>query len=489
MRYLFLWLLLPVWVMGQAELPFEPKNYAVIFAPQEYQPHTNWTTLVNTRGEAQKLKQVLETYYVFDTVILVENPTTNDFLATMAHLKKKITNDDNLLIYFNGHGSAITDKKLNRKTFYWAFVDSKEGDKTSMVCTDSINKTITKIPHRHLLLLIDACYGGGIFAQGEVTKGDEDAPRKSELELMQAFSSYAISSAAENLVKDGNSFFSILIDILENNNKKYLSQFDLLSALRSNIMQLKDTSKSDSSKTVMLTHGYLSGGKMGGEFFFKKIMDWRKEYKGERADYFNAPEGLALVTENGNKYGFVDKTGEMVIPLVYDYADNFSEGLALVRKGGKYGWIDKTGKIVIPLEYDFAHSFSEGLACVRKNRKYGFIDQTGKVVIALEYDYADSFFSEGLALVVKGGNSSFVNKIGKKVFALEDDIDSCGPFIEGLARVERNRKCGFIDKTGKIVIALEYDYADSFTNGQVEVLKDGKFFYINTLGECVEDCP
>ena len=34
----------------------------------------------------------------------------------------------------------------------------------------------------------------------------------------------------------------------------------------------------------------------------------------------------------------------------------------------------KTGKVVIPFEWDYANSFSEGLSLVRKDSKWGFID-------------------------------------------------------------------------------------------------------------------
>ena len=78
---------------------------------------------------------------------------------------------------------------------------------------------------------------------------------------------------------------------------------------------------------------------------------------------------------------------------VYNYVGDFSEGLARVeRLNGKYGFIDKTDKVVIPIKYDYAWSFSKGLAKVELNGKYGFIDKSGKVVIPIKYDYAWDFF-------------------------------------------------------------------------------------------------
>ena len=64
----------------------------------------------------------------------------------------------------------------------------------------------------------------------------------------------------------------------------------------------------------------------------------------------------------------------------------------------KYGFIDKSGKVVIELQFDDAGYFSEGLACVEKDDKYFFIDKSGKVVIEPQFDEVGDF-SEGLAKV------------------------------------------------------------------------------------------
>jgi len=132
----------------------------------------------------------------------------------------------------------------------------------------------------------------------------------------------------------------------------------------------------------------------------------------------NFSEGLAWVRKIDKGEAFIDKTGREVISLdSYDEVENFSEGLALVAKDtdnsystghygiDKYGFIDKTGKLIIPLIYDSAKSFSEGLALVKKDGKYGYIDKTGKVVIPLIYDDAQVFSDE----------SAWVKKDGKQM--------------------------------------------------------------------------
>lgn len=61
--------------------------------------------------------------------------------------------------------------------------------------------------------------------------------------------------------------------------------------------------------------------------------------------------------------------------LEYYYLLPFSEGLAAVGQDGKWGYIDKTGNEVIPCVYDGTASFSEGLAWVRQDGKWGIISK------------------------------------------------------------------------------------------------------------------
>ena len=71
------------------------------------------------------------------------------------------------------------------------------------------------------------------------------------------------------------------------------------------------------------------------------------------------------------------KDGVVAIPAKYDYAEDFSEGLAKVTLNGKWGYIDKSGNEVIPIKYDDAYSFENGKAEVLLKGKYGTIDKQG----------------------------------------------------------------------------------------------------------------
>ena len=74
--------------------------------------------------------------------------------------------------------------------------------------------------------------------------------------------------------------------------------------------------------------------------------------------------------------GFIDKTGKLIISTneYDDTARNFSDGLAWVKRGDKWGYINTAGELVVPLVYDEARDFSEGLAFVRKDDGWAILE-------------------------------------------------------------------------------------------------------------------
>jgi hypothetical protein len=111
-------------------------------------------------------------------------------------------------------------------------------------------------------------------------------------------------------------------------------------------------------------------------------------------DFAEGMAKVALGTQEMPKYGFIDKTGKEIVAVKYDDANNFSEGLAAINIGGKWehasrysqamemiggkwGYVDKTGKIVIPCKYEKAGDFKKGKATVELNGQTFSIDKNG----------------------------------------------------------------------------------------------------------------
>ena len=104
------------------------------------------------------------------------------------------------------------------------------------------------------------------------------------------------------------------------------------------------------------------------------------------------------------QYRLLDQTGRAVLSTAdYDYLLPAGGGMALVAQGTswrtfRWGILEQTGRLAAPLQYDWAEPFSEDLALVRLEEKWGFLDRSGRVTIPLVYDSACSF-SGGLAYV------------------------------------------------------------------------------------------
>ena len=129
----------------------------------------------------------------------------------------------------------------------------------------------------------------------------------------------------------------------------------------------------------------------------------------------------------GNRWGYVDTKGNMVIPPIYEYSRWFHDGMAAVGYYNNdlgirvYGFINTKGEVVIPFRYRDTGWFSEGLAPVSiqdENGKYfgdeiwGYINMQGEMVIAPEYDFAEEFI-DGLAHVKKKGRGFYIDENAK----------------------------------------------------------------------------
>lgn len=228
-----------------------------------------------------------------------------------------------------------------------------------------------------------------------------------------------------------------------------------------------------------------------------------------------------------HKWGFIDKSGKMVIPAKFDdvtrdqYSGctlrhkpfrNFSEGMCGVRVGEKWGYIDEDGAFVVPLKYDNAGNFSEGLACVRLGTKYGYIDKTGKEIIPLIFDFPahvasaansnpdwdmtqvliEPFeFSEGLAVAVTGEAAGYIDKTGS--FAIQQNFSRAEPFFEGYASVTPLNKQPYtsgktyIDKFGKVVIDSSKNCVDfsenMFVSNNAKYDAGRRMFYLDKNGK------
>lgn len=103
-----------------------------------------------------------------------------------------------------------------------------------------------------------------------------------------------------------------------------------------------------------------------------------------------------------------------MIKCKYDWAGNFSEGMAAVYKDYKYAYIDKKGKEVLGFEYRSADSFVDGVAVVWLYEEdcAAVIDQKGKEVNDKKF-YAISSFHDGMAIARDLSDNYYLLSISK----------------------------------------------------------------------------
>jgi hypothetical protein len=180
------------------------------------------------------------------------------------------------------------------------------------------------------------------------------------------------------------------------------------------------------------------------------------------------------------RYGFVDRTGQFVIPAKFKSASCFKGGLAPVTTSEGDTYIDKSGRYLIkPGDYLTYHSgncddiwpnYVEGLHIIRRDiqsstsqdgkhvsetkRYYGYVNMQGTVVIPLTQYLSVEDFSDGMA------------RVYLLTEATSDEIEAAKRRGAG---PKPGTKVGFINTTGKLVIPVKFDGAEGFRWGIAKV--------------------
>ena len=216
---------------------------------------------------------------------------------------------------------------------------------------------------------------------------------------------------------------------------------------------------------------------------FYAVVNRRNEViiSNEKYNFISAfRNGLALArNRETNRFGYVDRYGNEVIPCSWRSAEVFTEHMAgVMGNDRKCGYVDVSGRLAVPCVWDNGWPFHNGLARVQKDRRIGMIDQHGQLVIPCVWKGMGDF-SEGLAGVQDDkGRCGFVDRTGKVVIPCQ--WKNVWIFHEGLAVVQDfNKRLGFIDKTGTLVIPCQWKKVNFFHDGIAKVSKSRSFLFRN----------
>lgn len=233
------------------------------------------------------------------------------------------------------------------------------------------------------------------------------------------------------------------------------------------------------------TYGFL---KMNGEFLLAPVYTQASAMMGTNAAV-NDGEEWHIINSAGFK---VARTSKPV-----DYMGILVGGKIPVAVDGKYAYVNSSLAIPEEMPYDYASNFKNGVAAVKKGDKWALINTneeqiTDYIFENVIFDEYDTCCNEGVIFAKKDGKYYMVNTQGGKIS--DQSFDDAKPFAgSGPAAVCISGKWGFVDTSGKIVIEPQYEAANSFNIGLGAVCVDGLWGYINTSGviriECqFEDC-
>jgi hypothetical protein len=187
--------------------------------------------------------------------------------------------------------------------------------------------------------------------------------------------------------------------------------------------------------------------------------------------YSEGLAGFSTLVDDSFKWGFVDRTGKIVISPQFKSVLYFQNGTcAAMNDEGDWGFIDEEGKIIINYQFDSAMPFLNGKAVVESGDSKGVIDEDGKYIINPQFE---EIFPDGdLFMIESNGNTGWTDDDGKII--INPQFDDALPFgSSDLAPFKTGKRWGYIDREGKIAINPQFNTAMPFM-GDLALVQSGK---------------
>lgn len=234
----------------------EGRNFILLIASQNYDDQSI-PSLDNPIPDAIKLKMVLKNSYNFndENIITLFNPERSDFKKRFIELSETLQPEDNLIIFYAGHGIWVEKEKKG----YWLLTDAKRSDLNTWLPNKEVLTMISNLSTRHTLLITDACFSGSVFKTRSIGSDAPPAVR----EMSEKISRVAITSGNDTEVPDQSVFMKYLIKALSENKEKYLT------AQKMFITQIIEAVMTE-SKTEPRYGTLELAGHVGGDFIFIK---------------------------------------------------------------------------------------------------------------------------------------------------------------------------------------------------------------------------
>ena len=226
--------------------------HALVIGNNSYRHLPDLRTAV---ADARRISDILEELYGFE-VSRLENANRTQILRLVSDLRKKISEKDNLLIYYAGHGHL--DEGAGEG--YWLPVDADPEDPSNWLMTDQIVGQIRAMSAKHVLIVSDSCFSG-VLTRGIkiVEKTPSYIARMTNSKARLALTSGGLEPVADSGGSGHSVFAAKFISLLEAN-RSVLDGTQLFSELRPEVMLNSDQTPE---------YGRIrKAGDNGGDFLF-----------------------------------------------------------------------------------------------------------------------------------------------------------------------------------------------------------------------------
>ncbi len=233
------------------------KYYGLIIGIGEYKD-SRIPDLDNPVKDAQSVYRTLVDNYTFDpeNITMLKNPKRSEIIWELDALRGKINENDNLLIFFAGHGYWDEDAEIG----YWLPSDASRETTADWFRNSALVDYLQAIHTKHTLLITDACFAGSIFKSRAVNMDSEVIYDR----IYEIPSRKAMTSGAMTEVPDKSAFVKYLVKRLDENQNQYLSSEELFYSFKMAVI-------SNSGSNTLPQYGEIQNvGNEGGDFIFLK---------------------------------------------------------------------------------------------------------------------------------------------------------------------------------------------------------------------------
>jgi len=243
------------------------RYHALVIGNNRYDLEKGWEPLDTAENDAVEIAKILKEDYGFE-VRLELNADRDTMLSAIEEMRKSLTERDNLLIYYAGHG--LIDPENDQG--YWVPVDGSSTSAVRWVSNASITDQIRAMTARNVMVIADSCYSGSLMRSGIVTLRSGLTAEKKALRLNDdvkqmtrvALSSGGIQPVIDSIDNSKHSVFTgALLNVLKNN--KQLLDAD---SLATQVAHTVAVATKDNVKQVPRYAPLAAGGHEGGEFYF-----------------------------------------------------------------------------------------------------------------------------------------------------------------------------------------------------------------------------